>query len=150
MAQTDLSQIVQRMREARSGLERELADVSPEEASSGSSWAVIDLVRHLRGRPFYLNLAERIINGESVPPLTRPSPEEMWRRTVEQTLKEMDECITWVEGLKDEDLGRGFGEGAQAGTVRSLLEIGAAHYEGHLEQLRREIKPALRPEGTSS
>ena len=150
MAQADLSQIVQRMKEARRGLEGELADISAEEASQGSSWAVADLVRHLRGRPFYINLAERILKGEPVPPLTRPSPEEMWRRTVEQTLRDMDESITWVEGLKDEDLDRAFGEGEQARTVRSLLEIGATHCEEHLEQLRREMKPALRPERRGS
>ncbi len=144
MAETDRAEIVQRMKEARIGLESELADILPEEASKGSSWAVVDLLRHLQGRPYYMKLAERLVNGEPVQPLRRPSPEHMWRRMVEQTLQDMDECITWVDGLKDEDLDRGFGEGAETPTVRSLMEIGARHYEEHLEQLRRDIKPALK------
>ncbi len=144
MSYTDRSEIVRRMSEARDSMAKELTDISAEEANRGSSWAVVDLLRHLRGRPYYINLAERVIKGETVSPPRRPSPGEMWQRTVEQTLKDMDECIGWVEALQDEDLEKGFGEGAEGRTVKSLLETAATHYEEHLEQLRRDIKPAVR------
>lgn len=135
--------LISRLRQVRAELAEELANVRVEDALKGSSWSLADVLRHIRGRPFYLDIAERIIRGEEVSLPRVSSPEEGWQRLAQQTLGDMDAAIKFMESLTEEQLACSARRGDEAVTVADIMDAMVAHYEEHLAQIRQVIIPSM-------
>ena len=73
-----------------------------------------------------------------------PTPEESWAQMKAKMIKSMDDAISFVEGLSDEQLARVAICGNDEVPVIQFLEWAGPHYLEHGNQIKNEILPLAR------
>ena len=139
--ESERQQLVARLRNIREAYEQCVADISPEVATRGTEWSVVDLLRHTTGG-YLRNLLVRLLD-EVDPDLGVGGfdADANWNRVTDSILRDIDGAIDSAVDLNIEQLGRSGRRGSQTIRVVDLLTQMADHYDEHLAQLRDEIRP---------
>ena len=131
--------LVARLRSAREGYEKCVADVTVDVGNRGSEWSVGDLLRHSSAE-VYRDRITRLLEEEN-PQFPAFDRERAWQRLGETCVARIDEALTFATTLEHEKLVRAGTRGGEPHAVIDALDTWTRHFEEHLAQLRDELRP---------
>ena len=132
-------QITGRLRNIRKSYGECVSDVTADVANRGSEWSIVDLLRHVTGS--YRGMLTRLLEEDNPDLGGAYDPEAAWKRVTDTVMMDIDGAISTASELTLEQLGRSGRRSGESIGVLDVLALIADHYDEHLVQLNKEIRP---------